>query len=80
MRLKDLKESNNNGILHYDGYEINVWEERDRIIITLYDNNEKEIRSWIDDSAREMFDDGFFDWRHLRKSIVDYAHEIGLIK
>lgn len=63
----------------YEGYRVDVWEERGYLQITLYDSNDNEIRSWSDDGAREMFEDGFFNRKNLEKSVVEYAREVGLI-
>lgn len=63
----------------YRGYHVDVWEERDNLQITLYDSDDKEIRSWSDDDARQMFEDGFFNSKNLEKSVVEYAKDMGWI-
>lgn len=57
-------------------YRVDVWEERDRLIITVYDKNDKEVASWVDDDARQMFEDGFFDSRDLEQSVLKYLEYI----
>jgi hypothetical protein len=63
-------------------YRVDVWEERDNVQITLYDGADREVATWTDDDARQMFEDGFFSHRHrdgLRGSVIAYAQEIGMI-
>lgn len=61
-------------------YQVDVWEERDRLSIVLYDGDDRKIASWWDDDAWEMFEDGFFDWRRLEASVIEYAESVGLIE
>lgn len=63
---------------------IDVWEERDRLIITVYDKDDNEVASWIDDDAFQMFEDGFFEpmgfnatsKRRFEESVVKYLDYI----
>ena len=61
-------------------YRVDVWEERDRLSIVLYDGDDREIASWWDDDARAMFEDGFFDRRRLCQSVVEYARSVDLLR
>jgi hypothetical protein len=63
-----------------DKYMVDVWEERDRLVITLHDIESGKTWTWADEDAREMFDDGFFkSGRDLEASVVAYAKEMELI-
>lgn len=68
------------------GFEVEKWEERDRLHISLLyrfaDGEEHGIADWWDDDAREMFEDGFFTVRHpdLETSVIDYAVQNGLAR
>ena len=53
-------------------YWLDVWQERDRLIIVLYDNENNELASWIDEEAEAMFVDGFFNHRNLKESVIEY--------
>ena len=60
-------------------YAISIWEERDRLIIHVYDDIKgKEVAEWIDDDARDMFTDGFFTSGNVAESVFDYLCYIGL--
>jgi hypothetical protein len=54
-------------------FNVSVWEERDRLHIMLESEDGCEIASWWDDDARQMFEDGFFDRRRLKESVIEYA-------
>ena len=60
-------------------YRVDVWEERDRLIITVYDKNDKEVASWVDEEAREMFVDGFFNSRDVEGSVLEYLKNVDVI-
>jgi hypothetical protein len=73
-----------------DDVEIGTWVERDRIGIWLTDKRtDKTIAEWWDESAREMFEQGWFkpgDIRHQKitgrafeESVLDYAERVGLL-
>lgn len=57
---------------------LEVWEERDRLHISL-ESGDATIAEWWDDDARQMFEDGFFNRSSLHESVVEYAneHELG---
>lgn len=67
---------------------VEVWEERDRLHIALYATKGKHaaigagtlVAEWWDDDARSMFEDGFFDARNLKESVIEYAASVGLVK
>jgi hypothetical protein len=63
-----------------DDVEVRVWEERDRLAISAYDKrNAKEIASWFDDDARDMFESGYFkSGPKLKRSVAEYVIEMGL--
>jgi hypothetical protein len=59
---------------------VDVWEERDNLSITILDNEDNVVADWIDDDARQMFEDGFFkSGRDLKQSVIEYALEMNLI-
>lgn len=59
---------------------VETWEERDRLHIALY-KGDTLVAQWWDDDAREMFEDGFFkSGKRLEQSVIEYAHEVGLLK
>jgi len=62
--------------------DVNVWEERDRLHIRISDKKrgQRTIAEWWDDDARQMFGDGFFKRGvELKRSVIGYAEEMGLI-
>lgn len=60
-------------------YRVDVWEERDRLSIVLYEGD-SEVASWWDDDARLMFEHGFFErGRRLEASVIEYAYSVDLI-
>lgn len=59
-------------------YAVSVWEERDRLHIYLTGTDGTD-RSWWDDDARRMFEDGFFTSSDIEGSVIDYAREHGLL-
>ncbi|MBA7593229.1 hypothetical protein ES703_00147 [subsurface metagenome] len=65
-----------------DDVRVEVWEERDRLLIGIQDKETGEYyASWWDDNAREMFTDGFFkSGPGLEESVLQYAEEMGLLK
>lgn len=62
-----------------DAYNVEVWEERDRLSVVLNDEHGETVAEWWDDDARQMFEDGFFDARRLRESVIEYARDMGLV-
>jgi hypothetical protein len=64
-------------------YHVEVWEERDRCHIALWQRwkgNDTILTDWWDDDARQMFEDGFFKrGRQLKESVIEYAKEMGII-
>jgi len=65
-----------------DDVRVEVWEERDRLLIGIQDKKTGDYyASWWDDNAREMFTDGFFkSGSGLEESVLQYAEAIGLLK
>ncbi len=62
--------------------DVNVWEERDRLHIAIVDKKtgQRTIAEWWDDDARQMFEDGFFKRGvELKRSVIHYAEEMGLL-
>jgi hypothetical protein len=80
VKLEDILFESYKGKDNLDGYKVTVWSERDNLQIVLYGPDGKEIAEWVDDDARQMFEDGFFNNRNLEKSVVEYAKDVGLIK
>lgn len=64
-----------------DAVRVEVWEERDRLHIGIQDKKTGEYyKSWWDDEAREMFEDGFFQrGPRLEESVLSYAEERGIL-
>jgi hypothetical protein len=61
-------------------YTVSIWEERDRLLIIIYDENGVNVADWWDEGAREMFEDGFFErGKNLEKSVLAYAREMEII-
>ena len=62
------------------GYRVDVWEERNRLSVVLYDSADRPVAEWWDDDARAMFTDGFFErGRRLTYSVLSYATSMGLL-
>ena len=64
-------------------YSLDIWQERDRIIISFYDgeiDSGNRIFSLVDNEAREMIEDGFIDLSNPFWSCYKYAKSVGLIK
>ncbi len=61
--------------------KVDVWEERDRLIISLEDKESGlSYATWVDEDARQMFEEGFFKpGDKLEGSVLDYAEEMGII-
>ena len=61
-------------------YEIDIWDERDRLVISVDDASGKTIARWADEDARDMFESGFFkSGRKLGESVIEYCMYIGII-
>lgn len=60
-----------------DDLTVDVWEERDRLVITV-DSPAGRVAQWVDDDARQMFEDGFFSSRDLEGSVIEYVREMNL--
>lgn len=69
---------------------LSAWFERDRAIVTLYDEEDQEIASWVDEDFWAALEAGYFpsnafvlgrlmDEGLLHKAAVEYANELGLI-
>jgi hypothetical protein len=65
-------------------FHVDVWQERDRTSIVLFDADDVVVAEWWDDDAQQMFEDGFFvsskGARRLEQSVIDYAKSVGLVK
>jgi hypothetical protein len=58
-------------------YDVDVWEERDRIIITFHDVVKGSTYTWADEDAHQMFEDGFFKrGRGLEASVIEYVRSL----
>lgn len=64
--------------LNLNDFDIDRWEERDRIQLTLTHKG-KEVFTFWDNHVRELVEDGFIDYRYLLDSCVWYAQHIGLV-
>jgi hypothetical protein len=64
-------------------FHVDVWQERDRTSIVLFDADDVVVAEWWDDDAQQMFEDGFFvsnkGARRLEQSVIEYAREMGII-
>lgn len=71
----------NNGSAPVARYEVNVWEERDRLSIVVSDefNGGKTVAEWWDDDARQMFEDGFFTRGNIGESVMEYLASVGVV-
>jgi hypothetical protein len=66
-----------------DRYSLDVWQERDRIIISFYDgeiDSGNNIFTFVDDEARDLIECGFIDMKNPFWSCYKYAKDMGLIK
>jgi hypothetical protein len=65
-----------------DRYSLDVWQERDRIIISFYEGEvgDTEIFSLVDDDARQAVEDGFINLSNPFWTCYKYAKDMGLIK
>jgi len=62
-------------------FRVDVWEERDRLSIVVYDAKDREVAEWWDDDARGMFENGFFkSGKALEDSVLKYLVDIGRIE
>ena len=68
--------------LSRDDVRVEVWEERDRLHIGIQNKEPGDyLKSWWDDDAREMFEQGFFkSGPGLEESVLEYAEEIGILE
>lgn len=60
-------------------YRVYIWHERDRYSVSLYDDFDRCVCEWWDETVDELINDGFFNPRNLQQSVIDYAHHIGAI-
>lgn len=65
-------------------YEVNIWFERDRSSIVVYNMNGRAIAAWQDDDVQDMFENGFFvsgrGNNKLAESVLKYLQDIGVIR
>ncbi len=68
--------------LSRDDVRVEIWEERDRLHIGIQNEETGDyLKSWWDDDAREMFEQGFFkSGPGLEESVLEYAEEIGILE
>ncbi len=64
-----------------DDVRVELWEERDRLHIGIQDKETGAYyKSWWDDDARQMFEDGFFKrGAKLEESVLAYAEDMGIL-
>ncbi len=65
-----------------DDVRVEVWEERDRLHIGIQNKETGDyLKSWWDDDAREMFEQGFFKSEpKLKESVLEYAEDVGILE
>ena len=68
--------------LSRDDVRVEVWEERDRLHIGIQNKETGDyLKSWWDDDAREMFEQGFFkSGPRLKESVLEYAEDMGILE
>lgn len=68
--------------LSRDDVRVEVWEERDRLHIGIQNKETGDyLKSWWDDDAREMFEQGFFkSGPKLKESVLEYAEDMGILE
>lgn len=78
--MEEYEESASRGV-SMETYNVDFWEERDRLGIWVTDmRNDKTIFEVWDGDARQLFIDGFFkSGAGLKDSVLNYLEEIGII-
>ena len=68
--------------LSRDDVRVEIWEERDRLHIGIQNEETGDyLKSWWDDDAREMFEQGFFKSEpKLKESVLEYAEDVGILE
>ena len=68
--------------LSRDDVRVEVWEERDRLHIGIQNKETGDyLKSWWDDDAREMFEQGFFkSGPGLEESVLEYAEDMSILE
>ncbi len=78
--LEELEEPASRGVT-METYNVDFWEERDRLGIWVADTrNDKTVFEVWDGDARQLFIDGFFKpGARFEDSVINYLKEIGVI-
>lgn len=60
--------------------EVATWFERDRSHVMIQEvDTGNDLVSWWDEDVQSLFEDGFFEaGRHLDRSVIDYAEQMGV--
>lgn len=68
--------------LSRDDVRVEVWEERDRLHIGIQNKETGDyLKSWWDDDARAMFEQGFFKSEpKVKESVLEYAEDMGILE
>ncbi len=78
--MEEYEESAAGGV-SMEAYNVDIWDERDRLGIWVTDmRNDKTIFEVWDGDARQLFIDGFFkSGARFEDSVINYLKEIGII-
>lgn len=61
-------------------YIVHTWFERDRQNIWVEDAKGRKVAEWWDENVSEMESDGFFNFKDLGKSVIDYLVAMRVIE
>lgn len=65
-------------------YEVDIWSERDRASIVVYDNKGEVVAEYWDEEVEDMVESGFFvgnrGKKALAESVLEYLEYIKIIK
>ena len=67
----------------YPPFKVNIWQERDRMSVVVYDSKDNVVVEWWDNEVLEMCEDGFFicsrGAEKFKQSVLDYCNVARLI-
>lgn len=68
------------GIYKYQDFVINVWSERDRLNITVWDKNEEKVlwEAW-DQDVEDLYDLGCINAKYFESSLIHYLKGLGVL-
>lgn len=60
---------------------VETWRERDRLSIVVTDERTgNDVAEWWDKDVEQLTEDGYFNWRNIEDSVLDYCEELKLIQ